>query len=235
VVIERVGVVVPAQDEEQLLPACLASLEVAAGAVSIPVHVVIVLDACTDRTAGVVEAAAWRRPGLALSTLEVRVMNVGAARRAGFDVLIDEPSAAGLWLASTDADSVVPPHWLRAQLAHAIAGASVVAGTVTVADWQERSQVARERAIAEYTATHHRHVHGANLSFAATAYLAAGGFPAQRFDEDVALVQAFVEAGESIAWAVDLPVVTSARRKSRAPFGFAGYLDRLEEQVSGDG
>jgi pimeloyl-ACP methyl ester carboxylesterase len=39
-------------------------------------------------------------------------------------------------------------------------------------------------------------------------------------------------AGEPIAWAVDLPVITSARRQSRAPFGLAGYLSDLESQAN---
>jgi glycosyltransferase involved in cell wall biosynthesis len=49
--VEAVGVVVPAHDEETLLPACLAALRDAASALRLPVHVVVVADACTDQTA----------------------------------------------------------------------------------------------------------------------------------------------------------------------------------------
>jgi cellulose synthase/poly-beta-1,6-N-acetylglucosamine synthase-like glycosyltransferase len=233
--VERIGVVVPAKDEQRLLPACLTGLLDAARQVPIPVTVVVVLDSCSDRSATVVEAVRQNTSDVTVEAVVVTANSVGAARRAGMRTLLDRYSSQrpdGLWSASTDADSVVPRQWLRAQLAHAAAGARVVVGTITVTDWQERNPAVRDRAIAEYTATHHRHVHGANLSFTADAYQSAGGFPAQPFDEDVALVQAFTAAGEPIAWAVDLPVSTSARRKSRAPFGFAGYLDALESQAS---
>jgi glycosyltransferase involved in cell wall biosynthesis len=232
--VERIGVVVPAKDEQRLLPACLTGLLGAARQVPIPVTVVVVLDSCSDRSATVVEAVRQNTTDVAVEAVVVTANSVGAARRAGMRTLLDRYSwrLDGLWLASTDADSVVPRRWLRAQLAHAAAGARVVLGTITVTDWQERNPAVRDRAIAEYTATHHRHVHGANLSFTADAYQSAGGFPAQPFDEDVALVQEFTTAGEPIAWAVDLPVSTSARRKSRTPFGFAGYLDALESQAS---
>ena len=100
---------------------------------------------------------------------------------------------------------------------HADAGARVVAGTVAVADWQDRSDGVRERAVSDYLATPHRHIHGANLSFAATAYQAAGGFPPIPSSEDVALVDAFRRNDEPIAWALDLAVRTSARRQARAP------------------
>jgi hypothetical protein len=59
----------------------------------------------------------------------------------------------GTWLATTDADSVVPRHWLTAQMSHAAASARVVVGTVTVTDWQERTDAVRDRAIEDYTAT----------------------------------------------------------------------------------
>ena len=60
-VIEAIGVVVPAHDEEDLLPACLTALRRAARQVSVPVHVLVAADSCTDRTAAV--ARAQRRPG----------------------------------------------------------------------------------------------------------------------------------------------------------------------------
>jgi hypothetical protein len=49
-VIRAAGVVVPAHDEQTLLPACLAALRHAAEAVSVPVHLLVVADACSDRT-----------------------------------------------------------------------------------------------------------------------------------------------------------------------------------------
>ena len=49
--VRAVGIVVPAHDEQQLLPACLASLQVAArhpALRDVAVHLVPVLDACSD-------------------------------------------------------------------------------------------------------------------------------------------------------------------------------------------
>ena len=49
--IEAVGVVVPAHNEETLLPACLMALRRAVNAVGIPVQLLVVADTCTDQTA----------------------------------------------------------------------------------------------------------------------------------------------------------------------------------------
>jgi hypothetical protein len=125
----------------------------------------------------------------------------------------------------------VPVNWLAIQIEHARAGAEVVVGTVTVADWRERPDHIRVRANAEYQARPHRHVHGANLSFSAAAYEATAGLPDLQVHEDVSLVAAFEANGEAIAWALDLAVVTSARRSARAPRGFASYLTALESGV----
>ena len=52
--IDAVGVIVPAHDEQDLLPSCLASVRRAAQALrGMPVHLVVVADACRDRTARV--------------------------------------------------------------------------------------------------------------------------------------------------------------------------------------
>jgi len=147
--------------------------------------------------------------------------------------LLARHGASGTWLATTDGDSVVPERWLAAHLRHAEAGARVVAGTVAVQDWEDRSSAVRDRARLDYRAGRPHHIHGANLSFAATAYTAAGGFKPIACNEDVQLVEAFRANAEPIAWATDIPVVTSARRHARAPWGFAGYLSSLERFPAG--
>jgi hypothetical protein len=118
-------------------------------------------------------------------------------------------------------------------MTHAAAGARVVVGTVTVTDWHDHTRAVRGRAIGVYMAMNHRRVHGANLSFAAAAYKAAGGFEPHTFDEDVTLVEAFIANAEPLAWALDLAVTTSARRRARAPRGFASYLTSLEADRDG--
>lgn len=223
----RIGVVVPAHNEEELLPSCLAALGVAARTVGVPVTVAVVLDSCTD---GSLNAAldADSRPFRHLMPIVCDDHNVGSARARGAQFLLDSEGPAGLWLATTDADSVVPPHWLAAQLEHAAAGARAVVGTVQVLDWSAHPLRVRRHYLSRYTARPgHRHMHGANLSMAADAYTAAGGFPPSTVDEDVALVQRLVANDEPIVWAADLAVTTSARSGGRTAAGFAGHLRQL--------
>lgn len=242
----RVGIIVPAKNESQNLPACLVALAQAAIRVTVAVHVVVVLDDCTDASAQAVadirDTLAQVVPGrFTPEALTVGFSNVGAARGFGADHLLARYVSKTLWLATTDADSVVPANWLSAQLACADAGVDAVAGTIAVHDWQDRPLKVIEQATADYVHPAgamsrpnggHRHVHGANLGVRADAYLGAGKFPAYPVHEDVALVTALEAAGRRIAWVSDMPVTTSARRHARSPGGFAAYLDALEQPTA---
>ncbi len=55
--IEAVGVVVPAHNEETLLPACLMALWRAADGIAAPVYVLVVADTCTDKTVAAAHGA----------------------------------------------------------------------------------------------------------------------------------------------------------------------------------
>jgi glycosyltransferase involved in cell wall biosynthesis len=224
-VIEAIGVVVPAHDEETLLPACLMALRQAAGAVSIPVHVVVVADTCTDRTDAIARA-------YGAEVISIRARNVGAARAAGMTGLLRLTAGhdrAVTWLATTDADTVVPAGWLRRQLEYADAGWDVVLGTVSVTDWDGHPPHVPDAFEQQYAfgPGPHPHVHGANLGIRASAYLTAGGFPSLRTAEDHALLAAATEAGCSVLQAGDLTVETSSRRQARAPDGFGRLLRTL--------
>ena len=223
--IEAVGVVVPAHNEETLLPACLAALSRGASVLGVPVFVLVVADTCTDSTAAVARACGAR-------VIAIGARNVGAARAAGMAGLLRltagvDPSA--VWLATTDADTVVPPGWLQRQLKYAGQGWDVVLGTVTVADWDGHLPhvPAAFDALYEFGDGPHQHVHGANLGIRASAYLAAGGFRSLRTAEDHALLAAATEAGCSVLQASDITVETSARRRARAPLGFSHLLRTL--------
>ena len=226
--IRFVGVIVPAHNEEQLLPACLASLRRAARALrGIPVRIVVVADDCQDETVRVA-----RRGGAAVVATGDR--NVGAARAAGAAAVLKRAAAldpAEVWLATTDADTLVPSRWLRGQVRFANRGCDAVAGTVRVADWSGyRPAVGaafRERYDAS-TGSGHPHVHGANLGIRASVYLTAGGFPPVATAEDHALVSALAASGGRVLRTRALPVVTSARRDARAPRGFGHYLAELD-------
>jgi glycosyltransferase involved in cell wall biosynthesis len=225
--IRSVGVIVPAHNEQDLLPPCLGSLRRAARALrGTPVHLVVVADACRDRTAQVA-----RRCGATVVTIGAR--SVGAARAAGARELLRRSShldPADVWLATTDADTLVPPCWLRQQARLADQGWDAVVGTIRVADWSGYPPRVRTLFRERYGAGPgpHAHVHGANLGFRATAYLKAGGFPDAPTAEDHALIAALTSAGGRVLRTAAVTVVTSARREARAPRGFSHYLADLE-------
>ncbi len=230
--IRSVGVVVPAHDEQDLLPGCLASLHRAARALrGARVHLVVVADRRRDRT---VEVA--RRGGAAVVTIDSQ--RAGAARAAGVAEVLRRTShldPAEVWVATTDADTLVPPCWLRDQARYANRGWDAVAGTIRVADWSDRHPEARSLFRRRYGrgTGPHPHVHGANLGFRAAAYLRAGGFPDVPTGEDRALVAALDAAGRRVLRTRALTVVTSARRDGRAPRGFGDYLAGLDAEADG--
>jgi glycosyltransferase involved in cell wall biosynthesis len=224
-VIETAGVVVPAHNEETLLPACLTALRRAARRLSVPVHLLVAADSCTDGTVAVARACGAQVVG-------IRARSVGAARAAGMTELLRltaDLDPATVWLATTDADTVVPPNWLERQVAHADRGWDVVLGTVTVADWSEHPSHVPAAFAARYHSGDrpHPHVHGANIGIRASAYRAAGGFRPLRSAEDHALLAAVAEAGCSVLRADDVTVETSGRRQARAPDGFSHLLRTL--------
>jgi glycosyltransferase involved in cell wall biosynthesis len=225
--VEAAGVVVPAHNEEEHLPACLGALRQAAGSIRIPVHLMVVADACTDETATVAARGA--------QVVRIRARNVGAARAAGMARLLRRTAGtdpAAVWLATTDADTIVPPGWLRRQLSYASQGWDLVLGTVAVTDWGEHPPHTPAMFAAMYESGEgpHPHVHGANLGIRASAYLAAGGFRPLRTAEDHALMAAATEAGCQVLQASDITVQTSARRQARAPRGFSHVLRALARE-----
>jgi glycosyltransferase involved in cell wall biosynthesis len=224
-VIKAAGVVIPAHNEQDLLPSCLTAVRHAALRLDVPVHMVVVADACTDATAAVARAHG-------AAVVEARARRVGAARHAGSREVLRVTrhlDPATVWIATTDADTLVPRWWLRRQLRYAALGWKGVLGTVTVEDWAGHPRRVQALYIQHYQGwrEHHPHVHGANLGFAADAYLAAGGFRAVRTAEDHALVDDLVAVGTPLLRTARIPVVTSARSRARAPRGFAWLLATL--------
>jgi glycosyltransferase involved in cell wall biosynthesis len=221
--IERIGVVVPAHNEEALLPACLDALWSAASFVDIPVLIVVVLDRCIDQSRAMVPLATD------VTVIEVDAGNVGVARAVGTEAVLRWAKGTAhdrTWLATTDADSVVPPDWLVGQSTLANGGWEVVLGTVDVMDWSEHETDAAQLWSASYAPVEdHSHVHGANFGCSAAAYLDAGGWPPLSIDEDVALVASL--AHRRVIRTAMHPVITSARRDPRAIGGFGDALRAL--------
>ncbi|TDG03413.1 glycosyltransferase [Paraburkholderia guartelaensis] len=210
-----IGIVIPAHDEECLLTPCLHAAIAAARHPALsgePVRVLVVLDACTDASAGIAQRAG-------VESLAVDARNVGVARAAGAFWMLERGAR---WLAFSDADSRVAPDWLVMQLAQ---GVDAVCGPVTVDDWSRHPARTLDAWRARYhDADGHRHVHGANLGVCAHAYRRAGGFAPLACGEDVALVEMLGATGAVIAWSAAPRVVTSARLDARVCGGFGDTL-----------
>jgi glycosyltransferase involved in cell wall biosynthesis len=240
--VDLLGVVVPARDEAELLPACLAALAVAARSPELAgtaVRVVVVADGCTDGTAGTARAA-----GVAVLE-EAGGGNVGEARHRGAQWLLAEAARAGVpagrvWLASTDADSRVPADWLAVQRTAAESGLDALVGTVAIEDWSGLPPAVGEAWTTAYdgwraagAGADHPHVHGANLGVRGSAYARVGGFPPLPVGEDHALVAALVRDGASVLRTPGSPVRTSARLAARSRGGLGTDLQRLAAGVDG--
>jgi glycosyltransferase involved in cell wall biosynthesis len=214
-VIREVVIVIPARNEEALVAECLLSVRVAAP----QSRIIVVADSCTDRTVTIAREFA--------EVIETDVASVGQARAAGVRQAISGSLVPRdqLWIANTDADSVVPPNWIAHQLELARENnAAVVVGTVRPR--------AEDLSAAEWAAWHLSHsdgqalghVHGANLGFRADACLAVGGFAALDEHEDNDLVHRLHSASFAISASDGIEVVTSGRRVGRTPGGYARYL-----------
>ncbi len=220
--IGRTVVVIPAHDERDRIAACVGSVIDAARATGLPTEIRVVLDACTDGTAEMIPAGSGE-VGVVKRVIDAR--NVGVARATGVD---PRDLRADVWLAHTDADTIVDAGWLAAQLAHVDVGADAVVGTIGVADWEQRPGPVRPLFEKLYQdEPGHGHVHGANLGVRGSAYGRVGGFRPLAESEDVDLVARLVESGARVARVSDCRVVTSARVSRRTGGGMSGYLDAL--------
>jgi cellulose synthase/poly-beta-1,6-N-acetylglucosamine synthase-like glycosyltransferase len=218
-----IGVIIPAHNEQHLIGDCLTAIGFAARDPALAgerVVVVVCADACEDAT----EAIA-RRHRAAVVTVGSR--NVGEARAYAASVALEHGAR---WIASTDADSCVPPNWLSAQLAHRTAA---VCGTVRVTDWGSLGRRVIEHFFGSYrNVDGHRHIHGANIGVAREAYLAVGGFQSAVAHEDVNLIERLSHCGYRIAWSSSPCVTTCARLDPRAPQGFGATLLRSVDEVA---
>ncbi|NDZ78245.1 glycosyltransferase [Streptomyces sp. SID10853] len=227
------AVIIPAHNEAATLPATLRSLKAAAAhraVPGVPLVTVVAADACTDGTAAVA-----RRVGARVVELARR--NVGVARAAAAEEALRllRPYEHGLWIATTDADTVVPADWLAHQLRHAEEGWECLVGTVRLTPHPLLHPAVVAKHNAQYFAGRpadsvlwtHPHIHGANLGVTAAAYRAAGGFPPLAHSEDRALVAALQRQHRRILRTDRCPVLTSSRPDHRAPHGLGAALNIL--------
>lgn len=227
----RVGVVVPANDEEDRIEACLAAIAAAADYAGQPVVTCVVADRCRDTTA---ERARAMGADVAVNELPRRI---GAVRNIGFDRVLARLGAATerIWLLSTDADTLVPPTWVLDHLRHAEAGAHAVAGAVDLDDPARLppDALARYSALIArgITGSTHGHVYAANLGIRADAFGQVGGFPAVACGEEHALLRRLRHARLRVVSPNDVRARTSARTEGRASGGLADLLATLSHTV----
>jgi glycosyltransferase involved in cell wall biosynthesis len=242
-----IGVVVPARNEAGHIGACLDALERSvrtAVAGGVAAQVVVVDDAGTDATDAIAARAlgrggSGRAGGPWGSVLRVAERNVGAARRAGMAHLLrhfEGVAPQQLWLASTDADTIVPVGWLTRQIRLASAGWDGVAGVVGVEEWSRHhpeAQALFERSYGRRVGRlEHGHVHGANLGVRASAYLAAGGFRPLHSAEEHDLWRRLDRPGVRRLTDPGLHVITSSRQRGRVQGGFSGDLADLNTRLA---
>jgi hypothetical protein len=150
---------------------------------------------------------------------------------------LESVGAARGFLASTDADTVVQPDWLRRQMEAIEAGAEAVGGEIILdpdelealpvevveqraAEIAERLRAATRRGPAE-----HAHFSGASLAVTPGAYRRVGGMGRLAALEDQELEDRLASAGIVIHRPRAVRVTTAARTEGRAERGLARDLE----------
>lgn len=231
----HVAVLIPARNEEELLPRCLDSIVAACAALPARVtfDVIVGVDSSSDRTCEIAQRMLFG-VGKAVTT-EARA--VGRVRSLAANTALQRyaGSLRRCWLANTDADSCVPIHWLREQLSAASKGVEAIAGSVNVDSFSEHRPGAdlifRHKYLIHPDGSH-SHVHGANLGVRADAYIKAGGWSHLETGEDHDLWNRLAKTTARTLSSSAITVVTSGRRIGRAPDGFAGALAAHNELVA---
>ncbi len=223
----HICVLVPARNEEELLPRCLHSVLNACRKLppEITWDIVIAVDASTDGTLKIAEEILAGNGEVIVTEAGI----VGCARAAAAERALSRYTGmlSLCWLAHTDADCIVPEDWLVKQLLLAEDGVGAVAGIISVDTFCEHDPEVEERFHSSYLIApdgRHSHVHGANLGIRADVYRRLGGWANLATAEDHDLWYRLGVAGCSRISSAALWVTTSGRRIGRAPHGFADAL-----------
>ena len=243
----RACVVVPARDEEALILDCLRVLAEQRDIRPEEYEVLLVLDRCRDKTGSLAQEFAAKHTHLALRFLEGPGKGAGQARRVGMEAacerLMSLERPGGL-IASTDADTVVAPDWLAAQLEVARRGARAIGGRIHLLDsgdgaprdatkWRDQrghlrhldllSSSHTDRA-EDGTGIEHWQFSGASLALTAETYREIGGLEPRAALEDEYLERVLRQRGIHIERPLSVQVHTSARLVGRARRGLARDL-----------
>jgi GT2 family glycosyltransferase len=223
-------------------------------------EILLLLNNCTDASAEVAREYGRRHPGLHLHVAERTFhedeAHVGTARRMLMDAACARmervaQGESGVIL-STDADTLVAPDWIAANLAAIEGGAEVVGGEICLLpqdvealdagtrDAYENDQrfqhlVARLESLLDPDPSdpwpRHLHHFGASLACTCEAYRRCGGLPAVKPLEDVAFIDALRKVGARIRHAPEVRIYTSARLEGRAEVGLSGQLRHWQREA----
>jgi glucosyl-3-phosphoglycerate synthase len=237
----RLCVVVPARNEEELIGSCLRSLAEQEGVSYGEYEVLLVLDDCTDGTGSGAKDVAASYPALRLHFLHSTGKGSGHARRMGMDgacARLHAVSRPHALIASTDADTIVAPDWISAQLVAAERGARAIGGRIELADdgmvpkelleWHlAQGNWRHKRLLSEAEPsgrTEHWQFSGASMALTAAVYRMVGGLEANEVLEDEQLERVLRRHRVPIERLLSVRVATSARLVGRAKQGLARDL-----------
>lgn len=240
----RICVVVPARDEEALILSCLEALAAQKDIAPEEYEVLLVLDRCEDATEARAREFGRTHPSLRLRFLDGPGRGAGHARRVGMEAACDRLHSLGRpegLISSTDADTVVSPDWLSAQLRAASRGAQAIGGRVElrdedlpegVSDWRtEQGHLRHLDLLSDLSSDEiagssieHWQFSGASLALTAAVYKEIGGLEPRAALEDEYLERVLRQRRIPIERPLNVRVKTSARLVGRASRGLARDL-----------
>lgn len=223
----HIAVLIPARDEEQLLPRCLRSVQNARRLLpsGVTSDLIVAIDQSVDTSLALARELVAQN-GLVIET-EAGCVGTARALAARTALIRYDGPPQRCWFANTDADCEVPDTWLLDQITIAQRGYAGVAGIIDVDSFEDHDAFVPELFRLTYmihSDGSHPHVHGANLGVRADAYLDAGGWGELRTAEDHDLWERLDRNAHQRLSDAKLKVLTSGRRTGRAPHGFAGAL-----------
>jgi hypothetical protein len=223
--LRAVAIAVPVNNEARLLSQSIPALKAAMAAAAqryplLTITACFALDRCSDASGDIIRASGFE-------TVDSRVPGVGAARSASVSRALrslSEFEDDRVFIACTDADSVVPAGWLTHLIELADRGSDVIIGSVRPAEGELDSERRAAWELTHLDGEATGHIHGANLGIRASVYWAAGGFAPVNEHEDVDLVNRARGVGARVLATADQCVSTSGRLRGRTDGGYAGYL-----------
>lgn len=201
-----ISVVIPAYNEEKYLPGTLASI---ATLERKPDEVIVIDGGSTDKTADVARSLGAR-------VVTTEHLGIGFARQKGIE------SAHGDVIAFTDADTIVPPHWLTViETTLSRPGAVGIFGGFRVPDgpfpYRLYINVFQPFLNQMLFWFGFPMASGQNLAFWREKALDAGGFPVDyRIAEDIEMARRLKTKGK-LVYLGDLVVSASGRRGNEGP------------------